>query len=33
VHPLAVEWARHRDLAVNARTGKLVRVLDERPTT
>lgn len=32
VHPLAVEWARHRDLAVNARTGKLVRVLDERPT-
>ncbi|MFJ8584846.1 phenylacetate--CoA ligase family protein [Streptomyces sp. NPDC093595] len=33
VHPLTVEWARHRDLAVNARTGKLVRVLDERPTT
>ncbi|GHB55053.1 phenylacetate-coenzyme A ligase [Streptomyces cirratus] len=32
VHPLAVEWARHRDLAVNPRTGKLVRVLDERPT-
>ncbi|GGT15396.1 phenylacetate--CoA ligase family protein [Streptomyces purpureus] len=32
VHPLAVEWARHRDLATNPRTGKLVRVLDERPT-
>ncbi|MFD4736698.1 phenylacetate--CoA ligase family protein [Streptomyces virginiae] len=33
VHPLSVEWARHRDLAVNPRTGKLVRVLDERPTS
>ncbi|MFK8908351.1 phenylacetate--CoA ligase family protein [Streptomyces sp. YS-3] len=33
VHPLRVEWARHRDLTVNPRTGKLVRVLDERPTT
>lgn len=32
VHPLRVEWARHRDLAVNPRSGKLVRVLDERPT-
>ncbi|MER5727291.1 phenylacetate--CoA ligase family protein [Streptomyces sp. NPDC002138] len=32
VHPLTVEWVRHRDLAVNPRTGKLVRVLDERPT-
>ncbi|MFF9869625.1 phenylacetate--CoA ligase family protein [Streptomyces sp. NPDC013953] len=32
VHPLAVEWVRHRDLAVNPRTGKLVRVRDERPT-
>ncbi|MEU7552856.1 AMP-binding protein [Streptomyces sp. NPDC044571] len=32
VHPLRVEWARHRDLAVNSRSGKLVRVLDERPT-
>ncbi|MGZ9929118.1 phenylacetate--CoA ligase family protein [Streptomyces sp. NC-S4] len=32
VHPLSVEWARHRDLAVNPRSGKLVRVLDERPT-
>ncbi|QES46918.1 AMP-dependent synthetase [Streptomyces venezuelae] len=31
-HPLSVEWARHRDLAVNPRSGKLVRVLDERPT-
>ncbi|MFD9335037.1 phenylacetate--CoA ligase family protein [Streptomyces sp. NPDC060028] len=33
VHPLAVEWVRHRDLAVNSRSGKLIRVLDERPTT
>ncbi|KOU30942.1 AMP-dependent synthetase [Streptomyces sp. WM6372] len=32
VHPLRVEWARHRDLVVNSRSGKLVRVLDERPT-
>ncbi|WP_371656198.1 MULTISPECIES: phenylacetate--CoA ligase family protein [unclassified Streptomyces] len=32
VHPLSVEWACHRDLAVNPRSGKLVRVLDERPT-
>ncbi|MEU0375077.1 AMP-binding protein [Streptomyces sp. NPDC006283] len=32
VHPLSVEWARHRDLSVNPRSGKLVRVLDERPT-
>lgn len=32
VHPLAVEWARHRDLVVNPRSGKLVRVIDERPT-
>ncbi|MEU7061523.1 phenylacetate--CoA ligase family protein [Streptomyces sp. NPDC046197] len=31
VNPLAVEWARHRDLAVNARSGKLIRVVDERP--
>ncbi|MFJ3908824.1 phenylacetate--CoA ligase family protein [Streptomyces vinaceus] len=33
VHPLSVEWAGHRDLVVNPRTGKLVRVLDERPTS
>ncbi|MEV8533809.1 AMP-binding protein [Streptomyces sp. NPDC051211] len=33
VHPLTVEWVRHRDLAVNPRSGKLVRVVDERPTT
>ncbi|MFG3001357.1 phenylacetate--CoA ligase family protein [Streptomyces sp. NPDC048340] len=33
VHPLAVEWVRHRDLAVNSRSGKLIRVLDERPTS
>lgn len=32
VHPLSVEWVRHGDLAVNPRSGKLVRVLDERPT-
>ncbi|MFB0627503.1 phenylacetate--CoA ligase family protein [Streptomyces sp. AB3(2024)] len=32
VHPLRVEWARHSDLAVNSRSGKLIRVLDERPT-
>ncbi|MFJ7904240.1 phenylacetate--CoA ligase family protein [Streptomyces sp. NPDC096198] len=31
VNPLAVEWARHRDLAVNTRSGKLIRVVDERP--
>lgn len=30
--PLGVEWTRHRDLVVNSRSGKLVRVLDERPT-
>ncbi|MEF3117651.1 phenylacetate--CoA ligase family protein [Streptomyces chrestomyceticus] len=32
VHPLTVEWVRNGDLAVNPRSGKLVRVLDERPT-
>ncbi|MFE3866423.1 phenylacetate--CoA ligase family protein [Streptomyces goshikiensis] len=32
VHPLLVEWTSHRDLVVNTRSGKLVRVLDERPT-
>ncbi|MER7466883.1 AMP-binding protein [Streptomyces sp. NPDC097981] len=32
VHPLSVEWAGHRDLVVNSRSGKLVRVIDERPT-
>ncbi|MCX4539440.1 AMP-binding protein [Streptomyces sp. NBC_01565] len=32
VHPLDVEWVRHRDLTVNSRSGKLVRVIDERPT-
>ncbi|MEU8587292.1 phenylacetate--CoA ligase family protein [Streptomyces sp. NPDC048664] len=31
VNPLGVEWVRHRELAVNARSGKLVRVVDERP--
>lgn len=33
VHPSIVEWTHHRDLVVNSRSGKLVRVLDERPTT
>ncbi|MEJ8639927.1 phenylacetate--CoA ligase family protein [Streptomyces sp. MS2.AVA.5] len=31
VNPLSVEWVRHGDLAVNTRTGKLIRVVDERP--
>ncbi|MEU6084681.1 AMP-binding protein [Streptomyces sp. NPDC047108] len=31
VHPVELEWVRHADLAVNARSGKLIRVLDERP--
>ncbi|GGW60225.1 hypothetical protein GCM10010503_41870 [Streptomyces lucensis JCM 4490] len=31
VNPLVVEWAHHRDLTVNSRSGKLVRVVDERP--
>ncbi|MFC4492945.1 phenylacetate--CoA ligase family protein [Streptomyces ovatisporus] len=31
VHPMAVEWVRHADLAVNTRSGKLIRVIDERP--
>ncbi|MGW3175690.1 phenylacetate--CoA ligase family protein [Streptomyces sp. NPDC001153] len=31
VNPLSVEWVRHRDLTVNTRSGKLVRVVDERP--
>ncbi|MEU2631964.1 phenylacetate--CoA ligase family protein, partial [Kitasatospora sp. NPDC007106] len=31
VHPLSVDWVRHHELAVNTRTGKLLRVLDERP--
>ncbi|MFG2785981.1 phenylacetate--CoA ligase family protein [Streptomyces sp. NPDC048419] len=30
VHPLAVEWVEPDRLTVNARTGKLVRLLDER---
>ncbi|WP_030682884.1 phenylacetate--CoA ligase family protein [Streptomyces sp. NRRL B-1347] len=30
IHPLSVEWVRHGDLAVNARSGKLIRVVDER---
>ncbi|ANZ14046.1 AMP-dependent synthetase/ligase [Streptomyces noursei ATCC 11455] len=31
IHPIAVEWVRHGELSVNARTGKLLRVIDERP--
>ncbi|MEU5540541.1 phenylacetate--CoA ligase family protein, partial [Streptomyces sp. NPDC020362] len=31
VNPLTVERVRHRDLTVNPRTGKLIRVVDERP--
>ncbi|MEU6773187.1 phenylacetate--CoA ligase family protein [Streptomyces sp. NPDC046759] len=31
VDPLRVEWVRHQDLAVNSRSGKLIRVVDERP--
>ncbi|HWM40632.1 MAG TPA: AMP-binding protein [Streptomyces sp.] len=31
VHPMAVEWVRHADLSVNTRSGKLIRVIDERP--
>ncbi|QHC22240.1 phenylacetate--CoA ligase family protein [Streptomyces sp. GS7] len=31
IHPLAVEWVRHGELVVNPRTGKLKRVIDERP--
>ncbi|WP_042377574.1 phenylacetate--CoA ligase family protein [Streptacidiphilus melanogenes] len=30
IHPLAVEWVTAADLTVNPRTGKLVRLLDER---
>ncbi|MEU8825731.1 AMP-binding protein [Streptomyces sp. NPDC048636] len=33
VHPVVLEWVRHAELAVNGRTGKLIRVLDERPLT
>ncbi|MFD4415409.1 phenylacetate--CoA ligase family protein [Streptomyces sp. NPDC058476] len=31
VNALSVEWVRYADLAVNARSGKLIRVVDERP--
>lgn len=30
IHPLAFEWVAPDGLAVNPRTGKLVRLLDER---
>lgn len=32
IHPLTVEWRDYDQLAVNRRTGKLLRVVDERPT-
>lgn len=31
IHPIAVQWVRHGELAVNSRSGKLIRVIDERP--
>ncbi|MDF3293644.1 phenylacetate--CoA ligase family protein [Streptomyces silvisoli] len=31
IHPPTVEWARMGEMAVNPRSGKLIRVLDERP--
>ncbi len=31
IHPITVEWVRHGDLVTNPRSGKLVRVVDERP--
>ncbi|MFB7506817.1 phenylacetate--CoA ligase family protein [Streptomyces broussonetiae] len=31
VNPVDVDWVRHQDLAVNSRSGKLIRVVDERP--
>ncbi|WPF66856.1 MULTISPECIES: AMP-binding protein [unclassified Corynebacterium] len=31
VLPLAVEWVHHRDLATHPRSGKLLRVIDQRP--
>lgn len=30
IHPLAVQWVHHSELAVNTRSGKLIRVVDER---
>jgi phenylacetate-CoA ligase len=30
VHPLTIEWVHARDLTINPRTGKLIRVLDLR---
>jgi phenylacetate-coenzyme A ligase PaaK-like adenylate-forming protein len=31
VHPIEIEWVRTDGLATNARTGKVIQVLDERP--
>ncbi len=31
IHPLEIEWVRTDDLATNARTGKMIQVVDERP--
>ncbi|SER22419.1 phenylacetate--CoA ligase family protein [Actinokineospora terrae] len=33
IHPITVEWVRPSELATNARTGKLIEVVDERPTS
>lgn len=30
IHPLAIDWVEQADLVVNARTGKMVRLIDER---
>jgi phenylacetate-CoA ligase len=30
IHPLAIEWATPSDIEINARTGKLRRVIDQR---
>jgi len=30
IHPIAVEWVRPSELAINPRTGKLIEVVDER---
>lgn len=33
IHPLTVDWVSRSDLVLNPRTGKLVQVVDERPTS
>ncbi|MEW2621004.1 phenylacetate--CoA ligase family protein [Streptomyces sp. NPDC048106] len=32
IHPMVIEWTGYDQLAVNRRTGKLLRVVDERPS-